>query len=276
MIVYSILEPSMKNVTNVTQLNLKTWRESASLILAAKSIFCKSPNREHASDFNYKVLGLQRSLKSKFMANAYVFPGGNVSKTDSNPSWMKVFEKFGYDSKLFKELYPEENVPLIMQNDEIQRLPKYLSLRICAIRETFEECGILICKSNNIENNKNLTSSWASYIEGNEIIKWQQKIHDNTEEFLNLCTQLDLCPDVCALKNWSNWKTPSDEHFRFNAMFFFTNFSQMPSVNKEEKEIQNVKWYAPSEYLQEHSERKLMLPIPQFYEISRLKKLFGY
>lgn len=43
-------------------------------------------------------------------------------------------------------------------------LPKEISLRITAIRETFEECGILICKQSRED-----TFGWAQNIKSNYI-----------------------------------------------------------------------------------------------------------
>lgn len=213
--------------------NLKLWRESASLIIAAKSNFSQSQL------CNFKLLCLQRSNKSGFMPNVYVFPGGNVSKSDSNIRWLQIFEKCGYKLDSFQELYPKENIPSILKNSEQNCLPKYLSLRICAIRETFEECGILICRSAKLNYKQNL-SEWGSYIGGHEILKWQHRVHNDPNEFLNLCSQLEIYPDVWSLQNWSNWMTPPVVPTRFNTMFFISTFHQMPDVHKEEKEIQNI------------------------------------
>ncbi|XP_018566742.1 nucleoside diphosphate-linked moiety X motif 19-like [Anoplophora glabripennis] len=244
--------------------NLKIWRESASLIIAAKSNFSQS----HL--FNYKVLCLQRSGKSGILPNVYVFPGGNISKSDGNIRWLQIFEKFGHKLDSFKQLYPKENIPPILNNTDKNCLPRYLSLRICAIRETFEECGILICKSGKVNYTHN-SSTWASYIGGHEILKWQHRVHDNPNEFLNLCSQFELYPDVWSLKNWSNWMTPPAIPIRFDTMFFFSTFNQMPDVHREENEIQNIKWATPDEYIVLNSNEKIMLPVPQFYEISRIR-----
>lgn len=216
------------------KMNLKMWRESASLIIAAKSNF----SQPHL--YNYKVLCLQRSSKSGFLPNTYVFPGGNISKSDSNIHWLQIFENFGFSLDSLKQLYPKENIPPILHTTDKNCLPKYLSLRICAIRETFEECGILICKSAKI-NYKHNSSKWASYIGGNEILKWQHRVHDDPNEFLNLCLQLEVYPDLWSLQTWSNWMTPPALPTRFDTIFFLSTFHQMPDVHKDEKEIQNIK-----------------------------------
>ncbi len=63
------------------------WRNAASAILVAKDARAPdvpsasaAPKRPSEDTFDYKVLMLQRSSKSKFMPNAYVFPGGAISE----------------------------------------------------------------------------------------------------------------------------------------------------------------------------------------------------
>lgn len=124
---------------------LNKWRESASLIVAAKTA------AGNPRGCNYKIICLKRSSKSGFMPNNYVFPGGNLSKSDSDPKWMELFQKAGYGQNELINLKPTDNVPLIFNNHVSSGLPKYISLRICAIREAFEECGILICKGSGDE-----------------------------------------------------------------------------------------------------------------------------
>lgn len=136
------------------------WRESASLILVAKTTF--GPFRIH-SDYNYKLLMLKRSAKSGFMPGTYVFPGGKIEKADGSRNWLNLYESFGFQFDTFDKLIPKENRVSIINNDDSNELPKFLSLRISAIRETFEESGILICRSYKI-NYKERIARWASYI----------------------------------------------------------------------------------------------------------------
>ncbi|EFA10965.2 Nucleoside diphosphate-linked moiety X motif 19, mitochondrial-like Protein [Tribolium castaneum] len=239
------------------------WRESASLILAAKSVF-GAPN-----PFNYKILCLKRSSKSGFMPNTYVFPGGNVSPSDSNLEWLKLYENFGFCKQSFDDLRAVENIPNVLEHDEKNRLPKYLSFRICAIRETFEECGILLARP---KINADTASNWASFIGGKELVSWQHKVHDDSEQFFKMCSHFELCPDVWALKNWSHWVTPpSYLTSKFNTIFFLTTLHQMPTVHKDEREIQDLMWTTPEQCIEMNNQQKVLLPVPQFYEMSRLK-----
>ena len=76
------------------------------------------------------------------MPDAYVFPGGATSKSDSSGDWLDFFTK-----KEVQKLTPErpkvERPPLYVTPDD-EECPRDLSLRLGAIRETFEESGILL------------------------------------------------------------------------------------------------------------------------------------
>jgi hypothetical protein len=74
-----------------------------------------------------------------------------------------LYEKIWcFTRKSLDDLKLTENVPNVLQNSEENGLPKYLSFRICAIRETFEECGILLCKTP--KQNSDTNSNWALFI----------------------------------------------------------------------------------------------------------------
>lgn len=134
----------------------KNWRESASIIIAAKSSF---ETRRTCDKFNYKLLTMTRSSKSKFMPGTVVFPGGNVSKADSSQGWFTLYESFGIKRRYLENLNVTNEFDVVPDG----RLPNYLSLRITAIRETFEESGILICKSFKIKYHDD-ESKWGSFV----------------------------------------------------------------------------------------------------------------
>ena len=102
------------------------------------------------SKFHFK-----RSSRSKFMPNAFVFPGGVLAKEDLHPSWQDLLPKP-------LKPPPEGPRPFLMQPvDQVEGLPRHIAFRwpeniqalgvecveynrIAAIRETFEESGVLL------------------------------------------------------------------------------------------------------------------------------------
>lgn len=101
----------------------KVWRESASLLLLSKSP-AKSP-----ATCNYDVLVMKRSTASKFMANAIVFPGGVIEKSDSAGNWLDLYRDLGVDDKHLAALKNSRNKDFIYCRGE-EEIDRELSLRI--------------------------------------------------------------------------------------------------------------------------------------------------
>lgn len=146
---------------------------------------------------------MKRSAKAKFMPNSVVFPGGVIEKCDSKREWLTVYRSMGISDHQFKELATEQACrPFIYDRlnsihggackDDIERLAieflynysylihifipnRDISLRITAVRETFEELGLLICK-----NKDQLATTeqipFSSTVKNFDVKSWQKEV----------------------------------------------------------------------------------------------------
>ena len=89
---------------------------------------------------------LKRSSRSKFMPNAYVFPGGVLAESDSSVGWLDLFLSQGYSEDDLEALVlTDVDRPFLMTKAEVTEcVARDLALRLTAIRETFEESGVLL------------------------------------------------------------------------------------------------------------------------------------
>uniref|UniRef100_A0A8D8UIR8 Nucleoside diphosphate-linked moiety X motif 19 n=1 Tax=Cacopsylla melanoneura TaxID=428564 RepID=A0A8D8UIR8_9HEMI len=297
------------------------WKEASTVIIAAKS----------KTNEQYQILSLQRSEKSSFLPNVHVFPGGLVDEADSSVEWLKVFKlnfhnlvnleridfnmcnpihhnaniyKLKYqnhtDNQNFvnlKEFYQKPSISQLSLENKV--LPKCISLRITAIREAFEECGILLCKPNRTnreekkENEENsasqsplptsstqqppITSSnfyMKNYFHFEHLTEWRQRVYNNPLEFVNLCLLLDCHPDLNNVHIWSNWLAPGRlfTNVRHDSKFFLVMFDdvELPKCAIDHNEMKSLQWTTPEQLIQDSMDGKLWLPPPQFYECSRL------
>jgi nucleoside diphosphate-linked moiety X motif 19, mitochondrial len=104
-----------------------------------------------------------------------------------------------------------------------------ISLRITAIRETFEELGVLLCKNkeqlkdsslfSNLKNNFDV-EFWQKQVDfilisHNTAFKLKQisqffcQVYKDGSNFLRLCEELNVVPDLWSLHEWSCWLTPT-------------------------------------------------------------------
>lgn len=237
---------------------MKNWREASTLILTAfKGQLSKL-------GWDYSVLTLKRSSKSSFMPNRNVFPGGTIDFADSSEKWSHLFPDFVIENNSTSRL--KEIPPIFAEKNGI--IPKLLSLKIAAVRETFEETGILLCRKRNKAVKSN---EWASFLVFDGLNEWRSKVQSDPTEFLNMCQYYNCLPDVENIHLWSNWFTPRNmEKKRFDTAFFIACLKENPIAVADEMEIEQLCWISPNKLIKLSKSKEIWLPPPQVYEISRL------
>ncbi|XP_047436607.1 nucleoside diphosphate-linked moiety X motif 19 [Mugil cephalus] len=295
---------------------LKHWKEAATLIVAAgqrfaadSSLLSRTPQTAapgpgpgagagllqgrgdgrshlpHTSCFDYNVLLLKRSSKSGFMPNAHVFPGGMLDSSDFSSDWLDIFKSFSSSPNfgLRGVKQPAETRPPIFATDRLKLgspIPGEVALRICALRETFEESGVLLAVSKLqettlLESLKGERLSEHYKVNGlcrDELSRWRALVNQDPSNFVRMCRELQVLPNIWALHEWGNWLTPVGRYgvTRFDTAFFICCLQETPHTLQDEKEIVRFQWSTPSEVLQSYQARELWIAPPQFYELSRM------
>jgi len=253
---------TFESVEMVLKVPKKAWRDAATLMLTAKEAACTH------NKFNYKVLMVQRSSKSKFMPNAYVFPGGVISESDFSSDWLSLFNRFGVSKDDLEELILQ-NVerPFLMKGSTDEFLARDISLRLAAIRETFEECGVLLCR------NKDTCSAYTFTSLAEQEVQ-RKAVHKEPGHLVRLLNDLEVLPDIWGLKEWSCWLTPVMAKWgggrRFDTIFYIANINKIPPTTLDEKEVSGSVWSSPDELLNKCYKGELWLAPPQVYELSRM------
>lgn len=231
-------------------------RDAATLILVAR-------NKALSSHFDYRVLLLERGGKSTFMPNKYVFPGGVVEeKADFSNDWMQLFKRSF--SKFGADFAPLVNIrgprpPLLRKSTT--DIPSEVGLRICAIRETFEESGILLLRS--------LTNKQHTQLDLQDVQNWRKQVYADASNFFIMCRELECVPDVWSLSEWSNWLTPTSFTRRYDTLFYISFLENEPAVFLDDKEMIHSKWMTPAAAVFKYGKNQIQLGPPQVYELSR-------
>ncbi|KAI9304131.1 hypothetical protein BJ944DRAFT_240839 [Cunninghamella echinulata] len=210
-------------------------RPSSSLIVA--SPIPKKDQVKGQADYN--TLMLKRNGRSSFV-HAHVFPGGVNDKYDDAQYWQGTFKEAHKD--------------------------KFFNSKICAIRETFEESGLL------------LSHPPLYKIPTLDIELWRKKVHDDASQFKLMCDQYQLTPAIDNLIPFANWITPVVEKKRYNTLFFLTVLK--PSDKNEEilkvaadgNETLQFDWFTPQQALDQFNEKKIKLIPPQWYALHCLNQ----
>lgn len=219
-------------------MSFKNLKKAATLIINA------GVKNGVKGEFDYKVMLLKRTSQMRAAPGFHVFPGGKYDEpSEECHKWLQVFFSASQIDKMkskpslinehFKGCVNNFTLGRLVEREATGelRLPLEISFRLCAIRETFEETGLLLAKRKKRDASSSYEQAdlYVSHLpmERSESSKWRKRLEKSSAEFVNMCLELDLVPDVMALHEWANWITPVIEKFRFNT-FFFTCF--LPSL----------------------------------------------
>ncbi|MCL1838918.1 MAG: NUDIX hydrolase, partial [Propionibacteriaceae bacterium] len=166
-----------------------------------------------ATSFNQQVevFMLRRASTMAFASNAVVFPGGQVAESDCDldVSWI------GPDASYWARR---------MNCDEVTAR----SLVVAAIREVFEETGVLFAGSDSQSVACELDSgSWADE---------RKRLTRTDESFAAVLRRHDLALRADLLGLRSNWLTPESSPMRYDTFFFAAMLpdGQEPDANTSE------------------------------------------
>ncbi len=199
-------------------------RSASSLVLVAgNNIF----------DQSLKILALKRSSGNSHFPEAYVFPGGNSDAADQSEDWLSLIPRDERDVSLnLTGLKETPNCPVSVA----------VSSRITAVRETFEECGILLCRRSADE-----AGVKVCHCDISDKTAWREKVSKDAKEFLNLCRVHRCYPNLKRLYLLSNWITPTSISKRYDCKFFiaFLNREVQPEIDHKEIQGAEVSYFEP-------------------------------
>ena len=179
-------------------------------------------------DPEFQVLMVKRHHQIDFASGALVFPGGKTDPTDHDLAWERLV--VGWDAI-----------------DAAQR-----PLRIAAIREAYEEAGILIARHPSGE-----------IFHGNEAAgAARDAVAKGQRSFLALVGELDLRLDLAALTVFARWITPAMMPKRFDTWFYVVRATSDQLAVCDGWETVDAEWIAPAAVMRlaETGERKVIFP----------------
>jgi glyoxylase-like metal-dependent hydrolase (beta-lactamase superfamily II)/8-oxo-dGTP pyrophosphatase MutT (NUDIX family) len=166
-----------------------------------------------------EVLMLQRTKSAAFLGGAYVFPGGALDPSDSDPGVLR-------------------RVVGMTEADASARLglAGALSYWVAAIRECFEEAGILIAREAGGEP--------VSPQRAHGLLRYRQ------HSFAELLQAEDLFLPADALAYYGHWITATGRPRRFDARFFVALAPPGQAGSNDAIETVHELWIAPREALE--------------------------
>ena len=179
-------------------------------------------------DPQFEVLMVKRHHQIDFASGALVFPGGKTHAGDHDAAWAE--RSLGWDA------FPH-----------IER-----ELRIAAIREAYEEAGILLARD----------GSGEMFRGDDRAHRARDAIAQDQRPFLDLVKELDLYLDLGCLSAFARWITPSMMPKRFDTWFYVARAPDDQLAACDGWETVDSEWITPAEALRlaASGERKVIFP----------------
>ncbi|XP_030376726.1 nucleoside diphosphate-linked moiety X motif 19-like [Scaptodrosophila lebanonensis] len=244
----------------------KEYRPSASLILAAKHA------HNPAVEYDYKLLLVKRTEHTSYALNHCVFPGGAFDENaDEALEWLTYLHECGVTNEQLQLLNSRQTKDRPYLLTAGQNFSRDISLRLTALREAFEEVGLLFCRSPDSLQGLSINQSVHVVEQTFKREYWQHRVHDDAQQFLQLCRHLNVIPDLWSLSEWSVWRTTATSRRKFDTVYYF---SAMESTDVplllEPNEVASAHWLHPKDCSQSSKLGIIWLPFMLLYDIARL------
>jgi len=196
-----------------------------------------------------EVLLLRRSASAAFASDAYVFPGGARDEEDQAP------ELVGRCAGLTDA---QASARLGMNEGG-------LGYFIAAIRESFEEAGVLFARRAGSAHDVAESPSLISFEDeavGHRFSALRQRLRSGAIDFAGLCAEEDLELAVECLYPFSHWITPVGPPRRYDTRFFLAEAPAGQVVEHDSSETVAHCWITPSEAMARAESGSMLLMFP--------------
>ncbi|MFX1569311.1 MAG: hypothetical protein ACFFCV_13190 [Promethearchaeota archaeon] len=205
---------------------------------------------ESDDDCEFEIFMVKRHKNTKFMGGHHVFPGGRLEAQDMTPE--SRAKLLGPDKVILSTIKGVCDEPS--------------DLWIIAIRELFEETGILIAtndKGHFIELNNDNSAKFKDY---------QEKLQKDYLTMTDILKMENLYYAANNLKYFGRLITPKISPIRFDTQFFLCKFPQNQRINLFGEELTEGLWGSPRELLGLFRKKQIKIIFPQYSTLKRLKK----
>jgi len=192
-----------------------------------------------------EILMLERSAKADFTPSMFVFPGGGVEPADFSPQACQLSPRFSPQNAF-------ERIPDAGGADPA------LGCYIAAIRETFEESGILLARDE--------TGIPANLPEA-KLAAGRNACLPGNIGFLGWMAQEHLTVAAEDLIYFAHWITPKAVPKRFDTRFFLAEAPVGTPVLADQTEIVAHRWATPEEAIAAHAAGRMAMIEPTLHNL---------
>jgi len=242
-------------------------RDAATIVLSRD---CKEDSSiKKGSSGGIEVFMVRRNLNSDYVGGAYVFPGGAVDELDRSERAFSLCA--GRDDREASE---------ILEVDE-----GGLAFWVAAVRECFEEAGILLAYStaSNLGSvhlsglpgstgNRGPMGATGSYDSNGLLETWRKSLANGEISFLDLCERERLKIAADQIEYFSHWLTPKGAPRRYDTRFFVAAAPTEQVPSHDLSETVDSCWITPRDALERHAEGAFDIIFPTIRHLEVLDR----
>jgi hypothetical protein len=200
-----------------------------------------------------EVLMVRRHAKSRFVPDAYVYPGGRIEEADYASEIEQRCVGLGYAEA-------QRRVP------DIRPPEKSLGAWVAGIRETFEEVAILYA----YDKSGDLVELAAGG--GDRLESYRRRLHADEISLVDLLDQNGLTLATDELHYFAHWITPETSPMRYDVRFFVAPAPADQDAQHDGVELTEHVWIQPREALAKHEKGEFPVILPTHFMLQELSR----
>lgn len=198
-----------------------------------------------------EVFMLRRNLNSDFVGGAYVFPGGAVDDHDRHENLDPVCRGRS-DAEASAQLSIERGG---------------LAFWVAAIRECFEEAGVLLAYTPSGELVRlDEPDAKARFVEH------RRAVDSSERRLVEICEDEQLQLAVDCMYYFSHWITPEGAPRRYDTRFFVARAPEAQEPLHDDREVIANVWIRPTDALERHHAGEFDLIFPTMRSLQTLAR----
>ena len=211
--------------------------------------------RETSSVNPFELLLMRRHAKQSFMGKAFVYPGGQLDEEDRSPGLAAYAE--GITAQEAKKRLNEPDI-----SDE-----KALGILFAAVRETYEESGVLLA---GLKSGKEIDFKDPQI--GKRFAEYRTMIHRREMTLEDLAKKESLVFRLDQLVPFAHWITPELERKRFDARFLLAPIPAGQEPVHDSREMTETLWTTPGEALVKQKANEILLMPPTLKTLEEMSR----
>jgi 8-oxo-dGTP pyrophosphatase MutT (NUDIX family) len=205
-------------------------------------------------DAEIEVYMTKRHHHLNFVGGFYVFPGGKMDRQDLEPKNLKRCKGLG----------PEDAQRILVDSPDPS---KSLAYWVTAIRELFEEAGILLAY-----NKEGKPINFEAEELREKFFSYRRLIHGGKFTMGEMMVEEELFYAVDKLRYLSRWITPEFSPRRFDTRFFIARLPEKQNPQHYKDEVAESDWTEPTLALSRWEMGDMNMIIPTLATLQDLAK----